>query len=394
MFTFSGMNKMKAILGLLLCLSSFILHRIYYLAFILFGIPVVVRYSRMNEYQRNSRNRTTAWLIVEELCADFHRNELSGCFCNVLCSLNKESIDSYYMENKVIINLQIDGKTVLLKSSAMFSKQFMPFPTTLAFNENYVNYFGEIVKQFVSNGSLILDNRKFLQQLCSPCSVNLDNLTEPEIRTLYTLTKQHEFVIFQLFHTIGIFPRILGICGHMYAVEKLPLLSSATQLTQNLLVLAVETLNQLKQVDSTFHWCDVKFENLAFSDYLNPTKLLILDADLLFTNNGMSQLFQHLPCQTDYDCIFFDCIAKCNPITQRCTDRVNTNFNVCVQAKDYIANVLFFNVEWQLYLLMNTIQSWSCGRLHTYIFMAVYHSVFTLKNVDKIKAVSKQLSLE
>ncbi|XP_003373187.1 hypothetical protein Tsp_10033 [Trichinella spiralis] len=340
---------MKAILGLLLCFSSFILHRIYYLTFILFGISVVIYLVR------------------------------------VLCSLSKESIDSYYMENKVIINLQLEGETVLLKSSAMFSKQFMPFPTTLAFNDNYVNYFGEIVEQFVNNGSLILNNRKFLQQLCSPCSVNLDNLTEPEIRTLYTLTKQHEFVIFQLFHTIGIFPRILGICGHMYAVEKLPLLSSATQLTQSLLLLAVETLNQLKQVDSIFHWCDVKFENLAFSDYFNPTKLIILDADLLFTNNGMSQLFRHLPCQTDSDCIFFDCIAKCNPITQRCTDRVNTNFNVCsikflfftlksfyfqnhvdlgVQAKDYIANDLFSNAEWQLYLLMNTIHTIRSGCRH------------------------------
>ncbi|KRX66325.1 Protein FAM69C [Trichinella sp. T9] len=337
------------------------------LGFKLFHFYVVillVRYSKMNEYQRNTSNRRIAWLIVEELCEDFHRNELSGCFCSVLCSLSKESIDSYYMENKVIINLQLEGETVLLKSSAMFSKQFMPFPTTLTFNDNYVNYFGEIVKQFVNNNSLILNNRKFLQQLCSPCSVNLDNLTEPEIRTLYTLTKQHEFVIFQLFHTIGIFPRILGICGHMYAVEKLPLLSSATQLTQSLLLLAVETVNQLKQADSIFHWCDVKFENLAFSDYFNPTKLIILDADLLFTNNGMSQLFQHLPCQTDSDCIFFDCIAKCNPITQRCTDRVNTNFNVCVQAKDYIANDLFFNAEWQLYLLMNTMYTIRSGCRH------------------------------
>ncbi|KRX46202.1 hypothetical protein T05_8446 [Trichinella murrelli] len=65
-------------------------------------VILLVRYSKMNEYQRNTSNRRIAWLIVEELCEDFHRNELSGCFCSVLCSLSKESIDSYYMENKKV----------------------------------------------------------------------------------------------------------------------------------------------------------------------------------------------------------------------------------------------------------------------------------------------------
>ncbi|KAM8822080.1 divergent protein kinase domain 1C isoform 3-T3 [Synchiropus picturatus] len=135
-------------------------------------------------------------------------------------------------------------------------------------------------------------------------------------------------------------PRVLGSCGHFYAVE---FLSAGRAWDQNLFSLeesgvsglqgrwriALSFLHMVSHFDLDFahklHLCDVKPENFAVRSDLT---VVAIDVDMAFFEPKMSDILEQ-NCSTDDDCNFFDCSSRCDATTGHCSARRwNSNLQV------------------------------------------------------------------
>lgn len=168
--------------------------------------------------------------------------------------------------------------------------------------------------------------------------------------------------------------KVLGSCGHFYAVE---FLSAGHTWDQNIFSLeevavsgadrprslgrrtsremvhriALSFLDMVSHFDNDFthklHLCDIKPENFAIRKDLTvrnhlswstETKMLTgaaavpqvvaIDVDMAFFEPKMRDLLDQ-NCSSDEDCSFFDCWSRCDPIRRRCSPRRhNSNLQV------------------------------------------------------------------
>lgn len=173
--------------------------------------------------------------------------------------------------------------------------------------------------------------------------------------------------------------KVLGSCGHFYAVEYL---SAGHTWDQNIFSLeeagvpgrdqpsslggwtsremahriALSFLDMVWHFDHDFahklHLCDIKPENFAIRKDLTvrvrappprhvgshppPPSLVLagspqvvaIDVDMAFFEPKMRELLDQ-NCSSDEDCGFFDCWSRCDPSSRRCHPRrLNTNLQV------------------------------------------------------------------
>ncbi|XP_061821018.1 divergent protein kinase domain 1C isoform X6 [Nerophis lumbriciformis] len=141
--------------------------------------------------------------------------------------------------------------------------------------------------------------------------------------------------------------KVLGSCGHFYAVEYL---SAGHAWDQNIFSLeevvgsgslaawsarqkvhriALSFLDMVHHFDNDFthrvHLCDVKPENFAIRKDLT---VVAIDVDMAFFEPKMEDILDQ-NCSSDDDCNFFDCSSSCNLMKRRCSrHRSNSNLQV------------------------------------------------------------------
>ena len=162
--------------------------------------------------------------------------------------------------------------------------------------------------------------------------------------------------------------KVLGSCGHFYAVEYL---SAGHTWDQNIFSLeeaagpdrgtsremvhriALSFLDMVSHFDKDFthklHLCDIKPENFAIRrdltvrNHLHPStetaplklsgpagfpQVVAIDVDMAFFEPKMRDLLDQ-NCSSDEDCSFFDCSSRCDPVQRRCSpQRRNSNLQV------------------------------------------------------------------
>ncbi|MEQ2200655.1 hypothetical protein XENOCAPTIV_001351, partial [Xenoophorus captivus] len=171
--------------------------------------------------------------------------------------------------------------------------------------------------------------------------------------------------------------KVLGSCGHFYAVEYLsaghawdqnifsmdevvvPAMQDQNQAgaygrwttRQMVHQIALSFLDMVWHFDNDFthklHLCDIKPENFAirkdltvtgwkhlfFSGNITESRtkrsfVVAIDVDMAFFEPKMRDILEQ-NCSSDDDCNFFDCSSRCDPVKHRCSPRRrNTNLQV------------------------------------------------------------------
>ncbi|KAM9839194.1 divergent protein kinase domain 1C isoform 2-T3 [Aulostomus maculatus] len=169
-----------------------------------------------------------------------------------------------------------------------------------------------------------------------------------ELASLWSLLQQEEYTFLRVLQDLSThMAKVLGSCGHFYAVEYL---SAGHAWDQNIFSLeeaavsgrqtrwssremvhriALSFLDMVWHFDHDFthklHLCDIKAENFAIRKDLT---VVAIDVDMAFFEPKMRDILDQ-NCSSDDDCNFFDCSSRCNLIKGRCSPRRrNSNLQV------------------------------------------------------------------
>lgn len=157
------------------------------------------------------------------------------------------------------------------------------------------------------------------------------------MNAVWSLTQQSEYVLLRYFNENKYLPRVLGTCGHFYAVEYAPsglmdpvLLDFTTSTTwRKRAQLALGILRVLSSFEKDFpeplHMCDIKGGNFGVA---RDGTVKVIDVDTVFFRSDLESQFDR-NCTGHKDCDFFDCQAWCDVTTQQCQKKVlNNNLQV------------------------------------------------------------------
>ncbi|XP_031735313.1 divergent protein kinase domain 1C [Anarrhichthys ocellatus] len=169
-----------------------------------------------------------------------------------------------------------------------------------------------------------------------------------ELASLWSLLQQEEYTFLRVLQDLSTHvAKVLGSCGHFYAVEYL---SAGHAWDQNIFSLeevavsgargrwtsremvhriALSFLDMVGHFDNDFthklHLCDIKPENFAIRKDLT---VVAIDVDMAFFEPKMRDILDQ-NCSSDDDCNFFDCSSRCHPSKRRCSARRrNSNLQV------------------------------------------------------------------
>ncbi|XP_053715113.1 divergent protein kinase domain 1C isoform X2 [Synchiropus splendidus] len=338
--------------------------------------------------------------ILEQLCADFGAGSVSGDMCLDLCVRRQVHYQQclYYQSGKKVMAARWRGRPVVLKSKLENFSSYQPL-ALLDYqvrdaasgrlgpraNSSSPSLSAGRRRRPVAGGSHVLchsggsnpgtcplvggatqavllpqvrnslglgaslenpGNLSSLAQLWGAEPSNRERMySRAELASLWSLLQQEEYTFLRVLQDLSVHvPRVLGSCGHFYAVE---FLSAGRAWDQNLFSLeesgvsgqqgrwriALSFLHMVSHFDLDFahklHLCDVKPENFAVRSDLT---VVAIDVDMAFFEPKMSDILEQ-NCSTDDDCNFFDCSSRCDATTGHCSARrrnSNLQANSCL----------------------------------------------------------------
>lgn len=160
---------------------------------------------------------------------------------------------------------------------------------------------------------------------------------QQEMDNLWPLVQDNEYLLSALFTDKDVFPQLLGTCGLYFAVEYLePVQGVSTMLSTTddrdewgrRLKLSVLIMELIDELDSAFrepfHLCDIKLSHFGMPK--EATRLKFIDLNAVYPRSVVNKIV-HSPeyCSNDDDCDFYDCRARCDLETKRCSDTVTNN---------------------------------------------------------------------
>lgn len=162
-----------------------------------------------------------------------------------------------------------------------------------------------------------------------------------EMANVWALLQDNEYLALTLYEKYDVFPRLVGSCGSMFAVQQLNSISGfwhlitlydSKQEWRNRIKIAVKILEFLNILQNgpadPLHICDMKMNHFGLTEDLQKVKYLDLDSVHprsivnLITGDGS-------PCTKHSDCDFLDCRSFCNLVTSKCQfGVVNSNMQI------------------------------------------------------------------
>ncbi|KAG2458451.1 divergent protein kinase domain 1C [Polypterus senegalus] len=291
--------------------------------------------------------------ILARVCEEYKEGTLTGDLCEDLC-INEQVVYKkclYYEKGKKVIKATWRGIPVILKSKL---ENFSAYETfgLLDYQEmqdiSSMDIIFLAMLQIKNSLGLELKNTtiptiwaKYLQGRAEPFS-------QAELATMWSLLQQEEYMFFKMLQDLSRHVvKVMGSCGHFYAVEYLvaghawnqnlfaieELMDSLSydRLTSRGAIhkIALSFLDMVKHFENDFsyllHLCDIKPENFAIRKDLT---VVAIDVDMAFFEPKMKDILEQ-NCTNDADCNFFDCYSTCNVKTRRCgAKRINSNLQV------------------------------------------------------------------
>ncbi|XP_056377412.1 divergent protein kinase domain 1C isoform X1 [Hyla sarda] len=287
--------------------------------------------------------------ILAGLCYDYNNRAVTGDLCEDLCVTEKLMYKHclYYQRGKKVLQADWQGTSIILKSKNDAFSSFQP-PIFLdesdAQSLTDTELFVMVAVEIKNTLGLDLPNSTLLPLW--PERKDSQNW-KVDLASMWSLYQQEEYLLFNLLQDFSRHVlRVVGTCGHFYAVE---FLSAGLSWKQNLfpleevvghcktgeekmkalLDIAISFLDMVHQFDNEFshrlHLCDVKPENFAIRSDLT---VVAIDMDMAFFEPKMRNILEQ-KCTSDKDCNFFDCFSTCDLKTFMCgAERENSNLQV------------------------------------------------------------------
>ncbi|XP_071483299.1 divergent protein kinase domain 1C-like isoform X1 [Diadema antillarum] len=295
--------------------------------------------------------------IVQNLCLLYKNSLVDGNLCADLCESGALKYVSCfnYLKGKVVFQGTWNGEPVILKSKfSQLSDYSQPYASVIRQNGDMrtivpdMGLFKSMVRHTVEGQfgfDLKLSEEELLKRMWRGAGQSrMEDLTEPEIVSLWALLQQEEFVAFQYWNGFHHYPQVHGTCGHFYILENVPpgfilnpgVVSVQEQLASlpwlNRARIALGMMDFVAAMDGAFpeklHLCDVKHDNFGVSaDFV----VKAIDVDITFYQNQLDITLNQPDCTSDADCHFFDCKGTCDMAAGKCnSQRKNTNLQaVC-----------------------------------------------------------------
>ncbi|XP_029934606.1 divergent protein kinase domain 1C [Myripristis murdjan] len=323
--------------------------------------------------------------ILQRLCSEYGEGSVTGDMCDDLCVLGLVEYQRclYYENGKKVIEARWRGQPIILKSKLENFSSYEPLgildyqdtaedlsPLDVVFYATLEvrNSLGLAEEEEdeegggggggggggAGNGSLA--------KLWGSKLRNRDKAySRAELASLWSLLQQEEYTFLRVLQDLSTHvAKVLGSCGHFYAVEYL---SAGHAWDQNIFSLdevavpglqgpargpftaggarrrwtaremvhriALSFLDMVWHFDNDFthrlHLCDIKPENFAIRKDLT---VVAIDVDMAFFEPKMRDILDQ-NCTSDDDCNFFDCSSRCNRRRRRCSARRrNSNLQV------------------------------------------------------------------
>lgn len=310
--------------------------------------------------------------ILHNLCLDFSSGLVSGDLCLDLCELRTVQYHRclYYENGKKVLEVRWKDRTVILKSK---HENFSSFEPLSALQDQDaaedlspldVVYYATLevrsalglVMEEEDDGEAL--NNGSLWTVWDQSPDRNRTYSRADLSSLWALLQQEEYTFLRLLQDLSPHvPRVLGSCGHFYAVE---FLSAGHAWDQHLFSssldrpppapppgspgdgshsdrggrdhrIALSFLDLVWRFEHDFshslHLCDVKAENFGIREDLT---VVAIDVDMAFFEPRLRAVLEQ-NCSCDEDCSFFDCWSHCDPHTLRCSPyRTNSNLQaVC-----------------------------------------------------------------
>ncbi|MFT7813925.1 protein FAM69C-like [Arapaima gigas] len=294
-------------------------------------------------------------------CEEYRQGILTGDLCEDLCVTQQLKYKRclYYEKGKKVLQADWRGLPVVLKSklenfSSYESLSLLEYQDALELSPMDVVLYATLEMK----SSLGLEVRNTtVHQLWGKRLRHRQQraLSHAELASLWSLLQQEEYTFFRVLQDLSQHvAKVLGSCGHFYAVEYLvagqawsqhlfapeELLRPPTRGQETLhkysslvrdmvLQIALSFLDMVQQFDGDFahrlHLCDIKPENFAIRKDLT---VVAIDVDMAFFEPKIGDILEQ-NCTTNRDCNFFDCVSRCDVKRSKCGwKRVNSNLQV------------------------------------------------------------------
>ncbi|XP_053349669.1 divergent protein kinase domain 1C [Clarias gariepinus] len=302
--------------------------------------------------------------ILQRLCEDYQQGVLTGDLCEDLCVDSRVEYKRclYYENGKKVMAATWRGVPIVLKSKlenfssyeAMALLDYQDTAGDVGAEEelsplDVVFYATLQIKNLLGleAGSNLTLQRLWGQKL----KKRSQSYSRAELGSLWALLQQEEYAFLRVMQDLtDHVAKVLGSCGHFYAVEYL---AAGHAWDQNIFSLeeffqspksgeeqtqteidmvpqvALSFLDMVDHFENDFshrlHLCDIKAENFAIRKDLT---VAAIDVDMAFFEPKMQEILEQ-NCTNDNDCNFFDCISKCDTKRNKCgSKRKNSNLQV------------------------------------------------------------------
>ncbi|XP_025895526.1 protein FAM69C [Nothoprocta perdicaria] len=282
-------------------------------------------------------------------CLDYSSGALTGDLCEDLCVAQKLVYKHclYYDRGKKVIQADWRGQPIILKSKKEIFSSYQ-----------HLSMLEEMDTQDIPETELLL---MVALEVKNVLGLELSNNTvgplwtrrkgphwKAQVASMWSLLQQEEYIYFSVLQDFSKHVlRIIGSCGHFYAVEYLtaghawhktlfplenvvgPSLAGSQSRVRAIIDIALSFLDMVHHFDHDFshrlHLCDIKPENFAIRQDLT---VVAIDVDMAFFEPKMKDILEQ-NCTADEDCNFFDCFSKCDLKIRKCgAQRANNNLQV------------------------------------------------------------------
>lgn len=300
--------------------------RFLLLLFAIFGFILLIRW-RLTCINMQPR------MHIQTICSSFEYQQAVGSLCADLCQPNKISgisCHSFYMEKEAVFSGTWRNNSLIFKTVKQYTQIG---ETIIKSDDEFTHLIKENVKLRFNMSIDIVDAKRMTLIQYNQKGRG----RQIEKQNAWSLLQSNEYLALALYEKYDIFPRLVGTCGPMYAVEKLNSISGYWHLMtvydsqdewERRLKISLMILDFLLFLDERLpeplHLCDVKMNNFGVtSDF---KKVMYVDLDAVHPLSVANKMIANgANCKKHSDCDLSDCRSFCNLVTFKCEHGVVNN---------------------------------------------------------------------
>ncbi|XP_014666533.1 PREDICTED: protein FAM69A-like [Priapulus caudatus] len=322
--------------------------------------------------------------VIDDICKNYKRGEITGTFCYELCE--SETVDigqcdihsNHHVEFLYQSYFEVDRTRYVYhmeKWSFSIIKSYVILPSVITYRE-FELYLKEFAEDVLGPG----EHSALVDRLLAMADINHDaKISLAEAQTIWLLIHTGDFFLRVVLRGSSVVATIQGFCGGLYAYEDVPIRSlysmwvimsrlwpsryynkmfpyrlPSWQARAKHVVALLEFADQLTSDDryGSFYVCNVGRSKFGFT---LKDELRITDMSQVISKHALERQVSGMPCETDSECSFGDtCVVTCDSNTHTCRADVALPplSQICRLVKPYIMLSCPTDIAHQVELLL------------------------------------------